>query len=1351
MAEQSSTSAIQHLTDALLGQQSSHDITLALAILIYLRWADFQEAELDAIAAFDDTTYEPVLPASLHWQSWHHMGPDKLYHVLLERLYPALGQLGNSRHNLLATHLHRLAGTMETLANLQVQTLVALVEWLSEQPFETPTDRRQMLYAFDDFLEASRDKYAGEFKTPLHVARLMVELAAPTMGESVYDPCFGSAGLLTNAFDYALRNAAQKTARHGEKRLSIFGIELKESAYIIGLARMALAGIDDPQIELGNSLERTPPNNPEQDGFDVVLANPPWGGRQNLAGLDHFPIRTSASTGLFIQHALSQLRPQGRAVIIVPEGFLFRSGAEQQLRRMLVEQHTVEAVISLPTAVFMPYAGLKTSILVLKRGGKTERIRMFDANTYFEQGKGRQPTTISEAMSLKLAGHLRAVEPAENSWDVDVAALAEVEWDFSPRRRDQGGLSGVLDVLRSKVEVQLLKECCHITTGRGFKSMDFVDPYPHKHSDGKYVASMTRFEKDYMRVNTIEELIPYVKKGYSIRMSNQRSHRTPSLISPGSIDINILDKNLIRYVRIKDVEHGHVTKGSSLLSPEASSAVDTRWKLRAGDVLLSKSGTIGKVGVVRDDAVGAIATSGLYVLRVDSTRLDPHYLAAYLDSSDCRAWLNDRSTAAATISHLSKRVIEEIPVPLPSLQLQHRVAAEYHEHGVDVLAYLTQLLTGGKRDPIVEWIEKKLKELPAEIDRITDSIDFTFLDQLVSHARPLRNEMAHGSQGDSTLVPWLLAFNEAMSVLRGVSEMPHGPGLLSVLQESATGLKRAEEFIKGHLPNEDKARQLTNIVAGWLFRGAAALLNDVHLVFSIDDSTLRAGEVQELDLRVLNNSPLPLREIEITFDPEWGSGSFKYLAENASETIGLRAVAPKAAGPLTLNVHWSILTLDGRHVDGKREIAFETLPGAIRQVSAVVDLGNSPYVCGTEIRPERDDIFFGREDLIDQIRRQVITSGNVILLEGNRRSGKSSILRHLEGLSPIPGWLSVFCSFQGMSGNEQLAGVSTVEIFRKIAAAISQGFSCLGIATPLPNGKILQAGKKIGIRKACKEGISEDSPFDDFLDYIEVALDATQSSNLGILLMLDEFDKLQEGIDNKITSPQVPENIRFLVLNYPRLSAILTGSRRLKRLREEYWSALFGLGTRLDVTSLPLEAAQKLVTEPVKGRLAYSREAVESAVLLTNRQPFLLQSLCNEVFIMAARLKFRSITSDIVDQAGNILAENNEHFATLWDYIRSDRRRFILGLIHKGDAGPDPLRFGVLQELLSNYSVEVSDETLIADLVFLRELELIELVGEPDSGYYTLSIPLMGRWIDRQHDFVVLQKKARMQTEDDNG
>src|SRR5204863_15227 len=153
--------------------------------------------------------------------------------------------------------------------------------------------------------------------------------------------------------------------RRSSALLEVAGIEINDSAFLIGLTRMVLAGIDVPRLELGDSLDREALSSPSRQGFDVVLANPPIGTRTSRENwrYKHFAFPTNESAGLFIQHALSQLKPQGRAIVAVPDGFLFRSGPERELRRYLIEQGQVEAVIGLPPGAFAPYTSVKGSLL----------------------------------------------------------------------------------------------------------------------------------------------------------------------------------------------------------------------------------------------------------------------------------------------------------------------------------------------------------------------------------------------------------------------------------------------------------------------------------------------------------------------------------------------------------------------------------------------------------------------------------------------------------------------------------------------------------------------------------------------------------------------------------------------------------------------------------------------------------------------------------------------------------------------------------------------------------------------------------------------------------------------------
>ncbi|MCB1079961.1 MAG: ATP-binding protein, partial [Verrucomicrobiae bacterium] len=272
------------------------------------------------------------------------------------------------------------------------------------------------------------------------------------------------------------------------------------------------------------------------------------------------------------------------------------------------------------------------------------------------------------------------------------------------------------------------------------------------------------------------------------------------------------------------------------------------------------------------------------------------------------------------------------------------------------------------------------------------------------------------------------------------------------------------------------------------------------------------------------------------------------------------------------------------------------------------NFGTSPYNTGSPV--ESADMLFGRDQTLEEIRTQLPSEGraNVILLEGNRRAGKTSILKRIQKADFLPNWIVAYCSLQSGEGAKEGTGVATAEVFRILARSIGEQLIKEGIDIWLPGHTPPDPSRSLcpQFRLATQEVFSGPYPFETFENFLIECLDAVKPKRL--LLCLDEFDKLQEGIDSGVTSSQVPENIRYLIHEYPDFAAILTGSRRLKRLREEYWSALFGLGDRIGVSALSEEAAQELVTRPVEGRLAYSPDSVTEIIRVTARQPFLIQS-----------------------------------------------------------------------------------------------------------------------------------------------
>ncbi len=812
------------------------------------------------------------------------------------------------------------------------------------------------------------------------------------------------------------------------------------------------------------------------------------------------------------------------------------------------------------------------------------------------------------------------------------------------------------------------------------------------------------------------------------------------------------------YLRIRDLALGKVQKPTNWVQPLVAQGLPSKLRLLPADLLLSKSGTIGKTALVRNGAVGAIASSGLYVVRVTDQRVDPHYLLGYLASAACQEWLAAQRRGTS-IQHLNRESLARLLVPVPSLTLQIQAAKQFQEVGADVVEFLVKSLQTDSQDRLTPLLAKLAQSIPPFANTLESPPSLHKLQSIAAGVQEARNAWAHGIDGFRLDAPWLNRLVEATRPLQGAAHMPRGPSLFSVIKEAERSLESVLATLSGRMPVEVQARALTEGLRAWMHALATDLVADIRVKLVSEVSQLVAGSAAEVTLQIVNESALPLSSFKIESHPDWGSTDASFVQERSAIPLTLRGDPPKRAGTFSLQLKWTASTLDSEEVQGEIQLSFDIVEDTQKDRPDSSDLGGSPYVTGSPLDPdEGSEVFFGREGLLQQVSRQVVLQGNVVLLEGNRRAGKTSILRHLEGTAAVPGWLAVYASLQGAEGSKTVVGVPTEAVFREVAASIATAVIKLGVETPLPDGTVVPAGgRALGIGKACRNGISIEAPFTDFREYLDAILSTLAERNLGLLLMLDEFDKLQEGIDHGVTSPQVPENIRYLIQTNPRFSAILTGSRRLKRLREEYWSALYGLGTSIQVTALDAESARRVVVEPVRGKLTYSPEAVDRALALSARQPYLLQCLCNRIFDFAAATKSRVVTVDSVDEAASALVRDNEHFASLWDYAAQGiptgrcRRQYLLSVLADAFKRAVGMDFGRLHETILQQGVEVGDEPLAVDLEYLRELDLITLATDLGSGRYQLAIPLMADWIEQQQDEEVVRRRAIAEAEEEGG
>ena len=320
----------------------------------------------------------------------------------------------------------------------------------------------------------------GQFRTPRHVIRTLVRLVDPRIGETIHDPAAGTAGFLVGAWDHIrLANSSAegieavdaegKTVRRGLgdmlnrdavrelQEATFYGADVDPQMVRLATMNLTLRGLDRVRILRRDALTRSLDRAAKAEfglparGFDVILANPPFSGRLDRDRIvEEVRIgRTAQTELLFLQYMLNHLKEGGRCGVVVPEGVLFGStGAHRELRRRLVENNTVEAVLSLPGGVFNPYSGVKTSVLAFRKGGVTERVMFLHAdNDGFKLDANHdQPIDEDDLPGLTEAFHEREARCAAwrerdpdtdwtaKWWFADVDAIRATDFNLSANR-----------------------------------------------------------------------------------------------------------------------------------------------------------------------------------------------------------------------------------------------------------------------------------------------------------------------------------------------------------------------------------------------------------------------------------------------------------------------------------------------------------------------------------------------------------------------------------------------------------------------------------------------------------------------------------------------------------------------------------------------------------------------------------------------------------------------------------------------------------------------------------------------------------------------------------------------------
>ncbi|MFC7433139.1 N-6 DNA methylase [Hydrogenophaga bisanensis] len=372
----------------------------------------------------------------LRWSRFKNFAPAEMYQVVGEHVFPFLREMGGDGSTY-SQHMKDARFTIPTPGLLS-----KVVDMLDHVPMEDRDTKGDLYeYMLGKIAAAGQN---GQFRTPRHIIKLMVALTAPTPKDVICDPASGTCGFLVAAGEY-LREQHPELFNDGSARAHFHhgmfhGYDFDNTMLRIGSMNMALHGVENPDIRYKDSLAQDHASDEEK--YSLILANPPFAGNldyENTAKDLLAIVKTKKTELLFLALFLRLLKPGGRAAVVVPDGVLFGSSkAHKELRRMLVEDHKLDGVVSLPAGAFKPYAGVSTAILLFTKtnSGGTDHVWFYDMQVDgWSLDDKRQPLLDESKLGPTPASALTTAEHAKNNLPDALARWAQRDGNEKIRPR----------------------------------------------------------------------------------------------------------------------------------------------------------------------------------------------------------------------------------------------------------------------------------------------------------------------------------------------------------------------------------------------------------------------------------------------------------------------------------------------------------------------------------------------------------------------------------------------------------------------------------------------------------------------------------------------------------------------------------------------------------------------------------------------------------------------------------------------------------------------------------------------------------------------------------------------------
>ena len=452
------------------GCSSELDYTEQTSWLLFLKYLDDLEAERAMEAELVGKSYDFIIDKKYRWSRWaapkksdgsydydSALTGDDLIDYVDGKLFPYLKGF-KQRASSSDTVEYKIGEIFSEIKN-KFQSGYSLrdaLELMDQLQFRSQKQKHELSHLYEAKIRnmGNAGRNGGEYYTPRPLIRAMIKVTKPTIGKTIYDGACGSAGFLCESHDY-LRYGKKLTTKQLNtlQTTTFYGKEKKSLPFVIAIMNLILHGIDAPNIIRTNTLTENLSDVQERDRYDIILANPPFGGKERKEIQQNFTIKTGETAFLFLQHFIKYLKAGGKAAVVIKNTFLSNSdNASKALRQELLESCNLHTVLDCPSGTFLG-AGVKTVVLFFEKGAPTRKIWYYQ----LDPGRSMGKTNALNDDDLKEFVKLQAnFADSDKSWTVNVGDIDQDTFDLSvknPNKEEEAPLRDPEEIL---IEIEML-------------------------------------------------------------------------------------------------------------------------------------------------------------------------------------------------------------------------------------------------------------------------------------------------------------------------------------------------------------------------------------------------------------------------------------------------------------------------------------------------------------------------------------------------------------------------------------------------------------------------------------------------------------------------------------------------------------------------------------------------------------------------------------------------------------------------------------------------------------------------------------------------------------------------------